>query len=170
MLHSRSVTQDLFTFLPIFGLSSKLKAFFWLTSLISGFLRLHSSLGPIPSGPFTLCGNALTLTFKHSREFYCWFFTLWFTKHLSDLWSPSFKIFSHHVQAEYFADLNEVVKAVFVRCSKYICGAGVQFVSGCHFIVLPQRYYPFSLKTQLAVLCPVAAGSAVNIRQTYGPC
>ena len=40
-----------------------LKPFFWLTSLIIGFLRLHRSLGPIPSVLFTMGMLLLSLLY-----------------------------------------------------------------------------------------------------------
>lgn len=63
-------------------------------SLVSGFVTAAQLLSPNPyTFPCIVCGNALTLTIKHSPEFYCCLSSIWFHQTFSNRPSPSFRVF-----------------------------------------------------------------------------
>ena len=101
---------------PIFMLPSKLKPFFWLASLISGFLKATHLFSPNPLSSLSVLNIALSSTVVFLRFV--------FIKHLSNRWSRSIRIFFRphfFLEVMLWTVLNPllVVSAIFYRLTSF---------------------------------------------------
>lgn len=89
---------------PVCMFPYKLKPFF---QMINVFFHATQLQVPIPWVLFPLC--ALTLSIKHSCEFYCWFLRFDFTKHLGDFSDHISIYISFHVLIGRWTVLNSIL-------------------------------------------------------------